>query len=101
METSLLKTKLYIPPVRPGLVARPRLVERFTAGLRLKLVIICAPAGYGKTTLLSEGVRGCRMPVGWVSLDEGDNDLTRFWIYFIAALQTVRADIGKSAWNYA
>ncbi len=96
METSLLKTKLFIPPLRPETVARPRLVEGFAAGLRLKLAIVCAPAGYGKTTLVSEGVRSCRMPVGWVSLDEGDNDPVRFWTYFIAALQTVRADMGKS-----
>ncbi|MFC1893393.1 hypothetical protein ACFLYR_05125 [Chloroflexota bacterium] len=66
-------------------------------GLQLKLTLIAAPAGYGKTTLLSEGIRSSRMPAGWLTLDEEDNDPTRFWLYVISAMQTVQADIGKSA----
>ncbi|MFC1871755.1 LuxR C-terminal-related transcriptional regulator [Chloroflexota bacterium] len=65
-------------------------------GFELKLTLVAAPAGYGKTTLLSEGFRSSQMPVGWLTLDEGDNDPTRFWSYFVSALQTVHADIGKS-----
>jgi LuxR family maltose regulon positive regulatory protein len=91
MTTPLLQTKLYIPPVRPELVSRPRLIEQLNAGLHRKLTLLSSPAGFGKTTLLSEWVGSCGRPVAWLSLDEGDNDPTRFWAYFIAALQTVRA----------
>jgi hypothetical protein len=93
----LLKTKLYIPPIRPGLVPRPRLTERLNVGLNRKLTLISAPAGFGKTTLVSEGVASCERPAAWLSLDEGDNDPVRFLAYLIAALQTVEADVGKGA----
>jgi LuxR family maltose regulon positive regulatory protein len=89
MTRTLLTTKLYIPPVRPELVPRPRLIERLNAGLHRKLTLISAPAGFGKTTLLSEWVAGCGRPVAWLSLAESDNDPTRFLAYFIAALQTL------------
>ena len=84
MATPFLKTKLYIPPVRPELVPRPRLIERLNAGLHRKLTLVSAPAGSGKTTLLSEWASG--RPVAWLSLDEGDNDLIRFLTYLVAAL---------------
>jgi LuxR family transcriptional regulator, maltose regulon positive regulatory protein len=97
----LLKTKLYLPPARPDLVSRPRLVERLEEGLRLgcKLTLICAPAGFGKTTLLSEWIAGCgtQARFAWVSLDEGDNDIVRFWSYAITALQTLEPAIGQAA----
>jgi LuxR family transcriptional regulator, maltose regulon positive regulatory protein len=67
----LLSTKLYIPPTRPELVARPRLIERLNAGLHHKLTIISASAGFGKTTLVSEWLAGCQYPAAWLSLDEG------------------------------
>ena len=72
MTTRLLKTKLHIPPTRPELVSRPRLIERLNAalvlddkyrGLDRKLTLIFAPAGFGKATLLSERVAGCKRPV--------------------------------------
>jgi LuxR family maltose regulon positive regulatory protein len=70
----------------PNLVERPRLVKWLDEGLRLyRLTLISAPAGFGKTTLLSEWVASCERPVGWLSLDEVDNDLTCFLTYFIAA----------------
>jgi hypothetical protein len=71
MSGPLLSTKLYIPP------ARPRLVEKIKAGMNLpgSFVLLSGPAGFGKTTLLSELIAQLRQPVGWVSLDEGDNDL--------------------------
>ncbi len=108
METPLLQTKLYIPPIRPELVPRPRLIERLNEGLHRKLSLISAPAGFGKTTLIAEwGTRisestipqsAIRNPkLGWLSLDEGDNDPVRFLTYFIAALQTIEANIGKGA----
>ena len=95
MSTPLLTTKLYIPPTRPELVPRPHLIERLNGGLNRKLTLISAPAGFGKTTLVSEWVAGCGRPVAWVSLDEGDNDLIRFLTYLVAALQTVDAGIGQ------
>ncbi len=90
----LLQTKLYIPPIRPELVSRPRLIERLNAGLHRKLTLVSAPAGFGKTTLVSEWVTGCERLTAWLSLDEGDNDPTRFLTYLIAALQTIAANIG-------
>ena len=79
MTAHLLQTKLYIPPVRPGLVPRVRLIERLNAGLDRKLTLVSAPAGFGKTTLVSEWVAGCgrlepKARVAWLSLDDGDND---------------------------
>jgi len=93
--TPLLTTKLYIPPVRPELVSRPRLIERLNEGLHRKLTLISAPAGFGKTTLLSEWAAGCGRPVAWVSLDEGDNDPARFLAYSVGALQTIEASVGE------
>src|SRR3970040_154662 len=89
MSTPALATKLYIPPPRPKVVLRPRLIERLNEGLHRKLTLISAPAGFGKTTLVSEWVAGCERPVAWLSLDEGDNDPTRFLTYLVAALQTL------------
>ena len=85
MATPLLTTKLYIPPVRPDLVPRPHLIERLDEGLRLghRLTLVSAPAGFGKTTLLSEWVGGCERPVAWLSLNESDSDPARFFTYFI------------------
>ncbi len=104
-DLTLLTTKLYIPPPRPNLVERPRLIERLNEGLHRKLTLISAPAGFGKTTLVSEWVAGCERPAapgpptrtGWLSLDEGDNDPTRFLAYLVAALQTIAANVGEGA----
>ncbi len=96
MVVPILATKLFIPPPRPEVVLRPRLNERLNEGLLAsrKLTLISAPAGFGKTTLVSEWVAGCDQKIAWVSLDEGDNDLSRFLTYFISALQTISANIG-------
>ncbi len=96
MTTPLLTTKFHIPAVRSELVSRPRLIDRLNAGLGHKLMIVSAPAGFGKTTLLSEWVRQAKEPVAWLSLDQGDDDANRFWRYVVAALQTVEATIGKT-----
>jgi LuxR family maltose regulon positive regulatory protein len=96
MSTPILATKLYIPPPQPRVVLRPRLIERLNEGLHRRLTLISAPAGFGKTTLLSGWAAGCGRPAGWLSLDEGDNDPTRFLAYLVAALQTIAADIGES-----
>ena len=95
MSTPLLQTKLYLPPARPNLVPRPRLIERLDEGIRsAKLTLISAPAGSGKTTLLSEWVAAGDRSVAWLSLDKGDNDLVSFLTYLIAALRTINAGIG-------
>jgi LuxR family maltose regulon positive regulatory protein len=91
MSAPVLATKLFIPPPRAKIVLRPRLIERLNEGFFAgrKLTLISASAGFGKTTLVSEWVASCGRPVAWLSLDEEDNDLTRFLIYLIAALQTL------------
>jgi len=91
MSAPILATKLYIPPPRSKIVLRPRLIERLNEGLsaRSKLTLISAPAGFGKTTLVSEWIASCGRPVAWLSLDEEDNDPTRFLAYFVSALQTL------------
>ncbi len=95
MPTPILATKLYIPPLRPNVVIRPRLLERLNEGLHRNLILISAPAGFGKTTLVSEWVERIERPTAWLSLDEGDNDPTRFLTYLVAALQTIAATIGE------
>jgi LuxR family maltose regulon positive regulatory protein len=97
MSGSILATKLYIPPPRPKIVLRPRLIERLNEALSsgCKLTLISASAGFGKTTLVSGWVAGCERSTAWLSLDEGDNDPTRFLTYLVAALQTIAANIGK------
>lgn len=97
---NLLATKLFVPPARANLVARPRLFERVQAGLLDKLTLIAAPAGFGKTTLLSAwhatGAGGA-WPLAWVALDSADNDPLRFWHYVIAALDTLAPGVGAPA----
>jgi LuxR family maltose regulon positive regulatory protein len=99
----LLETKLYVPRPRRGLVPRPRLSQRLDRGTTSKLMLISAPAGFGKTTLLTEWLAaGPAAPAderlaAWLSLDRADNDPASFWTYVIAALQTVAPGIGESA----
>lgn len=88
MDTTLLSTKLNRPPVTSDLVARPRLVARLQEHPERGLTLVSAPAGYGKTTLLSEWLDGHSSPSAWVSLDENDNHLNLFLRYLVAALQT-------------
>jgi LuxR family maltose regulon positive regulatory protein len=125
MSTPILATKLYIPPLRPKVVIRPRLIERLNEGLwqsggfARKLTLISAPPGFGKTTLVSSWIYDLRFTiddlqaeaasqekignpkskivnqVAWLSLDEGDNDPTRFLAYLVAALQTIAANVGE------
>src|SRR6476659_5428691 len=99
MFVPVLATKLYIPPPPPKVVLRSRLLERLNAGLHRKLTLIAAPAGCGKTTLVSAWVAGCQRPVAWLSLDTGDNDPTRFLTYLVAALQTIAPQIGAGVLN--
>ena len=91
----LLATKLHLPGPRPELVPRPRLTARLDEGLARGLVLVCAPAGYGKTVLLADWARRGRQPVAWLSLDAGDNDPARFWRHAVAALDRARPGIAE------
>ena len=117
MPAPILGTKLYIPPPRPNAVPRPHLIAQLNEGLRAsrKLALISAPAGFGKTTLVSEWIAECRLlnadwgndltklnrqsaignlEFGWLSLDEGDSNLARFLVYFVSAMQTIAPQFG-------
>ncbi len=100
MPTTILATKLYIPPPRAKIVLRPRLIKQLNEGLSSGstsgVTIISASAGFGKTTLLSTWIADCRRSVAWLSLDDGDSDLSRFLTYVIAALQTIQPDLGEN-----
>ncbi len=109
MPETLLRTKLFAPSLRPNLVPRERLIKQLDQGLQPghKLTLISAPAGFGKTTLAAAFVRNSQTTLGrphsldfkfaWLSLDEHDNDLTRFLTYFVAALQTAQPGVGETA----
>ena len=91
MPDSLLATKIHIPPLRTNLVTRPHLIQRLNDGITQnhRLILISAPAGYGKSTLLSEWVSQINLPVAWLSLEKGENNPVRFWSYFATALSTI------------
>jgi LuxR family maltose regulon positive regulatory protein len=110
MDTSILAIKLFIPPTRPELVARPRLYNKFFEGLHHKLTLICAPAGFGKTTLVTEWLDSIKsdikngyktdLNIAWLSLDRDDNDLVRFLSYVITSLnqiEGIETTLGKGA----
>ena len=86
----LLATKLHVPRPQPGFVPRPRLVEALDEGLARGRVLVCAPAGSGKTALLADWASGGGRPVAWLCLDVGDSDPARFWRYAVAALDRTR-----------
>ncbi len=100
IESPLLETKLYVPKRRRGLVARARLHDRLTRGAESRLTLISAPAGFGKTTLLTEWLAlapDTPRNVAWLSLDPSDNQAAAFWPYLIASLQTVAPGVGSGA----
>ena len=97
MAAPVLATKLFVPPLRRDLVMRQRLIDQLNTGVQQKLILISAPAGFGKSTLVSEWVASCGHPVTWLSLDQGDNDPTHFLAYIIAALQAIAPKIGAGA----
>ena len=109
MSSPILVTKLFIPTTRPELVSRPRLIEKLNRGLHRKLTLISAPAGFGKTTLVSHWVDNLRensetddqfLKVAWLSLDQDDNDPIRFLTYFVSALnkiEDIETDLGQGA----
>jgi LuxR family maltose regulon positive regulatory protein len=97
-EPVLVATKLHVPALRAELVPRRELVERLVAERERKLTLVCAPAGWGKSTLLSEwaGWADEARPFAWLSLDESDHDPVRFWSYVIGALRSVQPDLGTA-----
>lgn len=97
MVSTLLKTKLYVPKPRTGLVGRTRLLNRLDEGLLAgkPFTLIAAPAGYGKTTLVANWLDRLDRAQAWLSLDEHDNDPAKFFSYFISALQTIDFNIGR------
>ncbi|MET0865302.1 MAG: helix-turn-helix transcriptional regulator, partial [Nakamurella sp.] len=94
MANTLVETKLYRPRLRRRVVARPRLSGRLSLGTAGPLTLISAPAGFGKTTLLSAWLEADDRVVAWLSLDEGDRDPGTFWSYVISALQTAVPGVG-------
>lgn len=98
MSTPILSTKLYIPSIRPNLVPRPRLIEQLNEGLTHtpSMTLISAPAGFGKTMLVSDWLWQSDLAATWLSLDDSDNDPTRFLAYCVAALQQVDQNIGQT-----
>ena len=101
MPAPLLQTKFFVPRSRRGLVPRPRLTERLDRGVASTLMIVSAPAGFGKTTLLAEWLAAesvspnSERVAAWLSLDPGDNDPVTFWTYVVAALQRVAPGVGE------
>ncbi len=99
MSASLLSTKLYRPQPRANIVARTRLTDKLQDAMRRPggFTLISAPAGFGKTSLLSEFIARSARPAAWLTLDESDNDPIRFWSYLLEACRTVEPHIGESA----
>src|SRR6266566_8949943 len=94
-QSALLFTKLRPPGPHPDFLPRPRLAERLDEALGRGLVLVCAPAGYGKTSLLASWARHSQQQVAWLSLDASDNDPARFWRHAVAALDAVCPGIGE------
>ena len=97
MTDLLLRTKLCVPRTGDDLIIRPHLHRWLTEGARRRLTLVCAPAGFGKTTLLAQWAHASSMPVAWLTLDEGDDDPARFWRYFVAALRSLGGDAVEDA----
>ena len=103
MSLPLIETKLFRPSPRQGMVARPRLQERLDRSLGAKLMLVSAPAGFGKSTMLVEWLAAAESRAGstvrgaWLSLDAADNDPARFWRYVVAAIRTAVPGVGEDA----
>ena len=95
----LVATKLHAPEPRPGLVLRTRLVSRLVEGADRKLTLICAPAGWGKTVLLTQWQTSdaATRSFAWVQLDARDDDQVRLWNHVIGALRTIESNVGRES----
>jgi len=95
----LVETKLFLPRARGDVVPRPRLTDLVDRGRTVRLTLVSAPAGFGKTTLLARELGAADPPtraVAWLSLEEGDGQPTRFWTYLVTAIRRVIPDVGDS-----
>lgn len=101
MNPPVLKTKLFIPPLQPMLVPRSRLNDQINNALQsgVRFTLVAAPAGFGKTTAISNWVHQINRRSAWVSLDENDNEPTVFWAYVITAFRTIRPDFGGAIYE--
>lgn len=99
MTVQILATKLFVPQKLSNRVARPRLIEKLRRGSVNKLTLISAPAGYGKTTLLGEWIHHEEIPFAWLSLDQHDNDFSRFLAYLIASLKSILIEVDGQILN--
>ena len=99
MSTILLKTKIHVPSSRAELVPRSRLINLLEQGVRGKLTLVSAQAGFGKTTLISGWIGSSKLPAAWFSVDKKDNDAHRFWFYFANALQTIEPSLARNFLN--
>ncbi|HEU5230703.1 MAG TPA: AAA family ATPase, partial [Ktedonobacteraceae bacterium] len=89
----LLTTKLFVPPLPPSLLPRPRLIQRLNEAVARKLTLLSAPAGYGKTTLLRAWAAQAPHPIAWLSLSQAENEPSSFWTYVLAACRNIHAQI--------
>lgn len=92
---ALLQTKLRLPPLQPKLVARPRLFEQLDGASHCRLLLLCAPAGFGKSTLLTTWLQRTTTPVAWLALDEADDESGRFWSYLLGALDRILPGVAQ------
>ena len=97
-ELAPLATKCHVPPIQSKWLSRPRLIKRVNAGFKGKLILLSAPAGYGKNTLLADWIRQEQIAAAWFSIDKNDNDPLQFLAYLIAGVQGLKAGIG-SRWR--
>ncbi|WP_335871485.1 LuxR C-terminal-related transcriptional regulator [Bacillus sp. 2205SS5-2] len=97
MENTILSTKLFIPAPREKAVVRRRLLQELNEGMNRKLTLVSAPAGFGKTTIVSQWIQACNRPVAWLSLEKEESDPRVFLTYFIAAMQTLEKNVGVRA----
>ena len=96
MVTPFLSTKFFIPQPRKKLIRRDHLFDLLNGGIQGKLILVSAPAGYGKTTLISSWLIAQDLPVAWVSIDEEDNEYFRFFRYLLEALRQNDPQVGPT-----
>ncbi len=99
-STSIIQTKFNLPRLKEDLLLRTRLIEKLDAGRHYKLVLISAPAGYGKSTQVAQWAQQTNIPTGWLSLDKSDNDPALFWNYFICCLNEKCSKLGNQSLDY-
>ena len=97
MHDEVLQTKINPPPLRGRIITRPRLLDRLEASRDQRLILITAPAGFGKSTLLNEWSAARAEPISWFSIDSSDNDPKAFWMHLISAIRVVHSEIGHTA----